>query len=297
MLWGGLLMLVALILLLRFLDPRVNRVAAVVAGLGFGTFVDEIGKFVTSDNDYLYRPAIALIYLVFVALLFVVRAASSGRPLTSAEAIANALEVVSGDVEGSVDARTRGAALHLLGQADPSDPLVPALRSWLVARPTARRRLSPFDRLALAVERAYARLSRQVAFARILAAFMVLDVAVTVLGTVTFIVALREGGTEPGAVSTAGQAISAIVGGVLVVRGLPDLVGARIEALRWFRRGVLVWILVTQVFAFYASQLAAVGGLAAHVATYAALTYLIWHERTADPDADRPPGPVVAPLR
>src|SRR5437762_1459633 len=66
MLWGGLLMLLAIQLLLSFLDRPVQHAAAVIAGLGFGTFIDEIGKFVTSDNDYLFRPAIALIYVVFV---------------------------------------------------------------------------------------------------------------------------------------------------------------------------------------------------------------------------------------
>src|ERR687883_1343510 len=38
MLWGGLLMLVALVLVLVYLGLRVLRLAAVVAGAGFGTF-------------------------------------------------------------------------------------------------------------------------------------------------------------------------------------------------------------------------------------------------------------------
>ena len=56
MLWGGALMLVALVVLLAYLDRTVQHVAAVIAGLGFGTFVDEIGKFLTADNDYFFRP-------------------------------------------------------------------------------------------------------------------------------------------------------------------------------------------------------------------------------------------------
>ncbi|HEX9043642.1 MAG TPA: hypothetical protein VF802_01330, partial [Candidatus Limnocylindrales bacterium] len=235
--------------------------------------------------------------LVFIALLFVVRAASSGRKLTSAEAIANAMEVVSGEMDGPIDGRTRATALRLLAMADPADPLVPALHGWLAARPTERRVLSTADRLALAIERAYGRLSRRPAFGRVLAALMILDVAVTVLGTATLILALHEGTTEAGAVATAGQAVSAIVGGLLVLRGLPDLAGARVEALRWFRRGVLAWILVTQVFAFYASQLAAVGGLAAHVATYAALTYLIVQERARERVEERPRDVAAGALR
>ena len=56
MLWGGALMLVAILLLLAYLDRPVQHAAAFIAGLGFGTFIDEIGKFVTTDNDYFFRP-------------------------------------------------------------------------------------------------------------------------------------------------------------------------------------------------------------------------------------------------
>ena len=73
MLWGGALMLVAIVLLLAYLDRPVQHVAAIIAGLGFGTFIDEIGKFVTADNDYFFRPAVALIYVVLVVVFIVGR--------------------------------------------------------------------------------------------------------------------------------------------------------------------------------------------------------------------------------
>src|SRR5437868_14042294 len=58
MLWGGLFMLIAQVLLLGFLGKHIKRLAAVLGGIGFGTFIDELGKFVTSDNDYFYRPTV-----------------------------------------------------------------------------------------------------------------------------------------------------------------------------------------------------------------------------------------------
>jgi hypothetical protein len=43
LLWGGLLMVVALFLFMVYLGQRIMRLAAVVGGLGFGVFVDELG--------------------------------------------------------------------------------------------------------------------------------------------------------------------------------------------------------------------------------------------------------------
>src|SRR5688572_33482987 len=71
MLWGGLLMLVAIVLLLSFLGKRTKWAAAIVGGIGFGTFIDELGKFITDDNDYFFRPTVGLLYIIFVVLFLV----------------------------------------------------------------------------------------------------------------------------------------------------------------------------------------------------------------------------------
>src|ERR1700736_2786274 len=66
MLWGGLMMVAAIIVSLAFISKSAHEIAAILAGLGFGTFIDEVGKFVTSDNNYFFRPAIAIIYITFI---------------------------------------------------------------------------------------------------------------------------------------------------------------------------------------------------------------------------------------
>ncbi|QQS18516.1 hypothetical protein IPL68_00120 [Candidatus Saccharibacteria bacterium] len=47
-----------------------QRVVAFLGGVGFGVFIDEIGKLITRDNNYFYRPAIGIIYAIFVGLFY-----------------------------------------------------------------------------------------------------------------------------------------------------------------------------------------------------------------------------------
>ena len=119
MLWGGLLMLVALMLLFAFLDRSVHHLSAGVAGLGFGTFIDEIGKFVTADNDYFYRPAIALIYGLFVLAFLAARVFIGQRRPTPHEAIANALNLLASTPDEGIEPDDRTRINRLLELADP----------------------------------------------------------------------------------------------------------------------------------------------------------------------------------
>src|SRR5437660_6357078 len=73
LLWGGLAMLVAIVLLLSFLGRARRHTGAVLGGVGFGFFIDEIGKFVTSDNDYFFKPAAGMIYILFIVLFLAIR--------------------------------------------------------------------------------------------------------------------------------------------------------------------------------------------------------------------------------
>ena len=66
MLWGGLFMLVAIGMYVVFWNPSARRVASFLAGVGWGTFIDELGKFITDDHNYFFEPTVALLYILFV---------------------------------------------------------------------------------------------------------------------------------------------------------------------------------------------------------------------------------------
>jgi hypothetical protein len=71
-LWGGLLLYAAALLPLIFANRRVYTFGALLAGVGVGLFIDEVGKFITASNDYFFPVAASIIYIffLFTMLLF-----------------------------------------------------------------------------------------------------------------------------------------------------------------------------------------------------------------------------------
>jgi len=80
MLWGGLLLFGAALLPLVWTNRWVYTTGALLAGAGVGLFIDEVGKFITKNNDYFYPAAAPIIYAFF--LLTVLLYLRIRRPLT-----------------------------------------------------------------------------------------------------------------------------------------------------------------------------------------------------------------------
>ena len=65
-LWGGLLLFIAALLPLLFVNRWALVIDAIACGAGVGLFIDEVGKFITSTNDYFYPAAAPIIYAFFL---------------------------------------------------------------------------------------------------------------------------------------------------------------------------------------------------------------------------------------
>ena len=73
---GGALLFAGGLIALISADHRAGDGAAILIGAGVGLFIDEVGKFITSNNDYFFPIAAPIIYAVFmfsVVLLLIVR--------------------------------------------------------------------------------------------------------------------------------------------------------------------------------------------------------------------------------
>lgn len=70
-LWGGLALFAAALLLLAISNRWALVLGAVLSGGGVGLFIDEVGKFITQSNDYFTPAAAPIIYALFLATVLV----------------------------------------------------------------------------------------------------------------------------------------------------------------------------------------------------------------------------------
>lgn len=282
--WGGLFMALALMLAVSSLSRRDRWIVALVGGIGFGLFIDELGKFITADVDYFFEPTAALIYVSFLAIYLIARLVVDRPALTKREALENAIDLVRQAAARPLYTSEREQIQELLAHSDPEHPLTRSLEATVAGLPAAADR--PPSRLEIAWGRARALFERVVE--RPITRWLIAVVAVIfVIGDFLQVLTLIVGqgdltdasgaSTEDGFVAWAAT-IGSIVQAVLIAVGLLKLRRSRLEAYRWLERGLLVNLLVTQVFLFAQDQFSATTGFLISLVMLAAIRVLIGTE-------------------
>ena len=101
-LWGGAALFAASILPILLAGRFVYLTSALLAGVGIGLFIDEVGKFISAENDYFYPAAAPIIYATFlIAVLVWLRARRPDDPDPRSQLL-TALELFEESVEGDL---------------------------------------------------------------------------------------------------------------------------------------------------------------------------------------------------
>ena len=115
-LWGGLFMALAMVLALSFAGPVIRPPVAFLGGIGFGLFIDEVGKFLTQDNDYFFQPAPMIMYVTLVVLIVLADVLHGRRPPHPSEQLAAAADHAVAGLAGGLSPQRREVARELLGR-------------------------------------------------------------------------------------------------------------------------------------------------------------------------------------
>ena len=122
-LFGGVFMLVAMVMFMLLLGRSSRWLATLLAGIGFGLFIDEVGKFLTQDNNYFFKPAAAVIYLFLVLVYLVGSYLVRRRALSDRELIVNGLKMMQELAAENLDAHEASELKRMLEAASPIEPL------------------------------------------------------------------------------------------------------------------------------------------------------------------------------
>ena len=282
-LYGGLFLLAASIVLLALLNPEAKVVAAALGGVGFGLFIDEVGKFVTKNVNYFYRPAIAIIYVCFVVLFGVIRWLARRR-FSAAEALLIAADSLKQDAAGSLTEERRARVLALLAHTGADGALAGGIRDLLDRAAVTRPAPNLLARLTNRGRDLWSQLTSHRLFRTLI--FSLLAAAVVVSGAELGWL-LRHG---PGrlAFSQKAFALSTIAADALVAIGAIRLRSSLLASLHWYEHAVLLEITVSQVFLYSSEQLAASLNLAALLLLWVLLRWGIHFESAGPRPATKP---------
>ena len=269
LLWGGFFMMASLIILLSFLNQKAAVIASILGGIGFGAFIDELGKFITADNNYFFRPTVALIYIVFVLLFLLSRFIPRYSPYSQREYLVNAIEMIKESAINDFDEEEERRAVEYLKNCDPNNPIVKALKRLLKQLeveanppPGILTKIRRFVRIH------YYRIAQAGFVINAVIVFLFLQTVLTITQVATIWV------NRPMLTfSELGQLYSSILAGLFVIFGLFALRFSRVEAYRFFRISVLVTILLTQFFVFMRVGWYEIFGLGVNVFTLVVINY------------------------
>jgi len=124
-LWGGLLLFIAALLPLLVANRWVYRVTAILAGVGIGLFIDEVGKFMTASYDYFYAPAAPIIYAFFLICVLVYMQISKPRPRHPRSELYATLElleeVLDHDLDEKEQTEIKNRLVYVIEQSENPD--------------------------------------------------------------------------------------------------------------------------------------------------------------------------------
>lgn len=268
MLFGGIFMLAALTVSLTFLGTRAQRLTALLGGIGFGVFIDEIGKFVTRDNDYFFKPAIGIIYAIFVILYLVFSFLSRRQRLSSREYQINTLAQFEEAVAHDMDPHEKQQAYDLLSRSSQSSHITQQLLAMLDSVETVRQRPHNWvERQLVRGGELYARFWKQRGSRKLVQIFFITEsvvfltgVLINVYPSLNSLQDLLRNQVTYGDWLIVGQLASALTAAGLAIYGAGQLRSSRLEAFEYFRRATLVNLLLTEFFIFSRIELGALPG-------------------------------------
>ncbi len=291
--WGGIAMCIGMFMALGFYGRRTKQISAVIFGLGMGMFFDEIGKLVTRDYNYFFKPTGMIIYILFLSLFALYRMLQKKQTKGPVYTLYSILDRIGELAEDDLDEREQKSLLLLIDRLKESDGsrfanLADGFRSGVLGWKTKKYQTNKW----LAWWRNGRRTIYKTLFKRksVLTLLSILAIGYSVLAAVDTVLLIQNRANPNllrviyGEYGPNGQIelfllalkiISDGVTGVFFILGIIMVIFKRSRrGLMLFCRGLMIHIGLTSVFRFYFEQFSAVFGLLFSLILYTGLNRL-----------------------
>lgn len=288
MLWGGIFMVLSIFGFMTFLNDDLKPFWAFLGGIGFGTFIDEIGKFITNDNNYFYQPTFALIYITFIILYLIYKSFEKHQTFTSDEYLINSLDKFKDAIIHNLDKEEKELAISYLKKANRKDQLTLFLRKeFSKLKNIPQERKGAYTSIKNMLSGIYFYFIKKPFFLKIIVATFIirslgyLIALIIILATTFYALFLDVNPHLPAPWNNPTQAIpffALLVQGVFVIAGVAIIWKSRLIAYRFFRNASFVSIFVLQVFNYYQDPLNALFATIVDLLILNILNYMISQE-------------------
>jgi len=278
--WGGLLMMIGIVISLNFITKHARYLASIIGGIGFGIFIDELGKIITSDNNYFFQPTVALIYIIFISLYLIFKRISKYQSVSETEYLINALEFSKEAIVNDLNPDEKKLALNYLKNvqnSNMSDLFSKILEQAEIISPKKPNFISE---LYVFMKNLYKELIQKKWFAKFVFVIFFLQASNIIGNTFLLYISKTSLLSEYPTFPRLAELISSVVASIITFVGIIRFRKNRLLSYQIFKYSVLVSIFLTQFFAFYTEQFLALSGLIVNLIILATLNYLIFLEKS-----------------
>lgn len=288
MLWGGVFLLFSVLGLMAYLNDELKPFWAFLGGIGFGTFIDELGKFITSDNNYFYQPTFAIIYIVFICLYVLFKTVEKNSKFSKDEYLINSLDKLKEVIINDLDREEQEEALMYLRKSDTRSPLVAFLKKTFEdIESIPEEKVGLYTQMKHKLSAFYLFLVKKRWFLQLIIVFFVLRAGWYVLEgafvvfaiVVTFMSENSYAILQPRGIFSIIDVFAVVIQAVFVVLGVFAIRKNRIQAYVYFKNAVIISIIVIQIFNFYRNPVEAFFFTIGDLLLISVLNYMLVQER------------------
>jgi hypothetical protein len=286
-LWGGALMALSIFLLLTLMGRENKKIASILGGIGFGAFIDELGKFLTSDNNYFFKPTFSLIYFVFILIYLFNKIIKKYTHFSPKEYLVNGIDLFSDSLICHFGFKEKNKMVEYLKKSEDKTLGNYLLKYNDFADCKNINNKNFYEKIKVFLSNKYKQLIKQPFFLKSVSIFFIIKAIFSFFVAIIFFFnssillfpSFFNHLFDPVNTFALLYQLSKLIAGIFIIIGVIKMKKNNLEGYEMFKISLLISVFLVQFFAFYQNQLSAFYGLVANLLLLNVINFFIEREK------------------